>query len=350
VLYSLACFLNVLLDLSITAFISYKMMVAMGAHTFQGTLIEELTSLQDILMSYPMQRALGTQLWTYCFPSCFLLPFIMEPIFTIYVPYHISSLLVLTRPEIRGVQAQSSMGFFAPMDMGRYGDLMLNMMLGVMVLFFPGGYTLYTFGMLAFSHLFVYLLDQYRVLRCVNSFVYSTSVIDRCANYMMCIPCGILASCIVFKANCHVSGLCLQGVATAAAVFGAFLFHVIIHIAVLYTLEECLSRPKTDDADLVMGTNRYLSWKQKKQQSMAMLSYPAVAATLPISWFSTNPVHCLRSQHFYAHKPPHHYYIPGRETDMKPNPSIGSYFQVETDGEVEDYNSLFPCATRWCCF
>merc|ERR1712146_729162 len=46
------------------------------------------------------------------------------------------------------------------------------------------------------------------------------------------------------------------------------------------------------------------------------------------SWFTSNPIHCLRSKDFYGHEPPCSYFLRGREHFMVDNPKIGQYFSV----------------------
>merc|ERR1740129_1470030 len=128
-LYTLACFLNVCVDMTLEFFLGYQIMVAGHVYTADGRRLEDLTSFQDIFETYVMQKALGQRLFAYCFTGTFLLPFIAEPIFAIYAPYHLMKLLLRTHPEVRGRDAEKSMEFFCPMDMGRYGDIMLNVML-----------------------------------------------------------------------------------------------------------------------------------------------------------------------------------------------------------------------------
>merc|ERR1719324_1945931 len=116
-------------------FLAHSMLVASGAHTADGRSLESITSYQDIFESYVMQKSLGTRLFAYCFPSTFFIPFLMEPIFAIFFPFQICKLLLRTHPECRGREAEKALDFFAPMDMGRYGDLLLNVNLAVLIVF-----------------------------------------------------------------------------------------------------------------------------------------------------------------------------------------------------------------------
>merc|ERR1719454_2796844 len=51
-----------------------------------------------------------------------------------------------------------------PFDMGRYGDLLLNMLLGILIFYFPGGYTLLLFIGMGLSHIWIYIIDHVKVL------------------------------------------------------------------------------------------------------------------------------------------------------------------------------------------
>ena len=44
------------------------------------------------------------------------------------------------------------------------------------------------------------------------------------------------------------------------------------------------------------------------------------------SWFTANPIYCLRSQYIYQHNPPCVFCIPGKEHLIETNEEIGLYF------------------------
>merc|ERR1740121_2332630 len=172
--------------------LGYAAMVAAGVHTADGRLLGDLTSYKEIFESYPMQKALGKRLYDYCFPSTFFLPFIFEPIFSIYVPYHIMKLLLRSHAGVRGREAEKSLDFFCPMDLARYGDLVLNVILASLIFFYPAGEMLKLFLALIISHGYVYVLDKYRVLRAVPGFCFAGSSADICAQAILAIPCGFI--------------------------------------------------------------------------------------------------------------------------------------------------------------
>merc|ERR1712176_658929 len=102
-----------------------------------------------------MQRELGNLLFAYAVPSTFLIPFLIEPVATIYAPYKIMSFIVRSHPEIAQNDAEELLQSI-PMDLSRYADIWLNIMLAVLVFYFPGGLVAGMFTMLAVSHIWIY--------------------------------------------------------------------------------------------------------------------------------------------------------------------------------------------------
>jgi hypothetical protein len=82
VLYFSACFISVIMDLVISCFMVYRQLEQGNATTHSGRLVSDLGSWVTVLESYPMQRALGMELFFFAFPACFIVPFIMEPLVT----------------------------------------------------------------------------------------------------------------------------------------------------------------------------------------------------------------------------------------------------------------------------
>jgi len=317
-LYTLACTLNLVVDMAMEYFLAYEAAVASGAHTADGQLLEDLVGYQDIFESYVMQKALGVRLFAYCFPSTFLIPFVMEPIFAIFFPFHICKLLLRTHPECRGREAEKSMDFFAPMDMGRYGDLLLNVMLAALIVFFPPGTFLKMMLALVVSHIFIYFYDQYRILRSVPAFDYSSDYIDRLVQILMGIPTAFLAAGIVFKGSClKETGICLKRYPLLALVVLAFVVTILLQIVMVKAIVPLFDK-----------TNHKVSEE----------TYAEVAATTSSTWFTENPIHCLRSKYYYKHNPPCIFNSPGKEYHMKPNPEIGVHFEQNDRIDAKEYD------------
>jgi len=306
VLYMGACFVNVIFDMFVTYFTTYNILVGLQVRTYDGRMLEHLSHM-ELFESYPMQKALGSQLFWYAFPSCFLVPFVLEPLLTISLPTHISELLVRSHPDIVGFAAERALQYHSKMDFGRYSDVSLNMSVAALILLFPGGFILPTFGVLAASHIYIYCMDHYRVLRAVPGFKLASDVVDRCACAMMAIPLGIVAAALVYKARTlwRYEQREVDDKKWFTAMAAGFLAHVLVHWLILFLVVPHL----------------------KRRRKPTEKSFPQAARCLPCSWFTANPVHCLRSRYLFEHFPPCCYYILGKEHLMKPNPSIGVYFQ-----------------------
>merc|ERR1719265_1135435 len=226
--YLVACMLNTILDLIITGFTSYRYMVGLGVHTSDGKLLESLSSFEDIVEAYPMQKAMGRMLYAYCFPACFFFPFLIEIGATILVMNHLTKHVVRTRNDLRGRRAELAMTFFMPMDLGRYSDVTLNAMLAVLVLFLPGGYTLKMFLALVLSNTLIYWMDHWRVIRRIPNFVFSQDCVDVFAHYAFAFVPALMLVCCVFKGY-RFFWPTLHGGALACVMFWAFFIHMAVH-------------------------------------------------------------------------------------------------------------------------
>lgn len=319
-LYTFACFMNVVVDLAMECWLGYQAMVAASVHTADGRYLSELTDYLEIFESYPMQKSIGNRLESYSFPSTFLIPFLLEPIFAIILPFHIMVLLVRSHKEVRGREAEKSLNFFAPMDLSRYGDIALNVTLASQIFFFPTGLMLKVFLALIISHIYIYLYDRYRVLRAVPGFWFGNNIADRCAQAILAVPCGFMAACIVFKASClDMSPFCLHGCHLVVACVSAFVAHVALHWLLIFWVVPVICH------------------RSGGGHGGSTQKYCDVASATPCTWFSANPVHCLRSRYIYRHSPPCMKYVRGREYLMRANPEIGCYFEDTVDGQAEDY-------------
>jgi len=307
ILYIGACTLNSALDVALTGYISYKLMIARSVRTYDGRFLGELGKYLEILESYPMQKVFGDALWRYC-RSCFSLPFVIEPIFAIYLPYHFSYHLLRTHPEVRSFDAEKSLAIFTPLDLGRYADCMLNLNLAVMIMFFPTGFLIKTFAFLVAWHVYIIIYDHYRVLRCVPSVSFATDVVDQCANWMMVLPCGAMAAACVFKGQDMLPPqLRPEGISVFWLCVGAFSLHTLLHALLLA---------------YVVPYFEHVSHREDDTSS-----YEKVSEQLPASWFSVNPVNCLRSKHIYKEAPFCVYLCPGKAHLLRKNAQLGIYYE-----------------------
>jgi hypothetical protein len=301
--YLTACVLNVIADMIVTGYLAYKAMIGVGVHTADGTLLGSVTKFQDIVESYPMQKSLGSMLYSYCYPGTFLLPFMLEPCGIIYAPYLFGKWLLQSHREYQDRDAEICMQFFIPMDLGRYSDLLLNMICAILILYLPGGYVLPMFLSLALSHVYIYFLDHWRILRQMPRFIYSRNLNDQFGSMWMSVPCGLTLACAVFKGY-HIYWPELNGSALLCVMLWAYFGHTAMHIWVMKKI-----------------------FKMKHKHKKAEVTYADAAQWCADNWFSVNPVHCLRSKYIWGDEPAQVFYMPGKEHLQRVNPKIGAHFE-----------------------
>jgi len=168
---------------------------------------------------------------------------------------------------------------------------------------------------MAGSHLVIYALDHYKVLRCIPSTYFSTADVDWWAQWMLSVPIGLIMSALVFKCNScgyiHVRGWWLIILCTASCIL-----HIVVHTWVLLKVV-----PKFGCAETSAGAD---------------VHYRVCAERHPFSWFSSNPVHCLRSKYIYKQEPPCDFCIPGKEHLLRVNETAG-YFFHDKEAVVETF-------------
>merc|ERR1719223_1807725 len=117
-----------------------------------------------------------------------------------------------------------------------------------------------------------------------------------------------------------VFGYCKQDEALVLKCVAAFVLHVFVHITILTVV-------------VPLFGGHYFSDKEPSKSS-----YSECARRLAHSYFSVNPVHCLRSEYIYEHNPPFVFSRKGKEHLMPQNPEIGAYF-TDTSATCEDFSS-----------
>ncbi|CAJ1357027.1 unnamed protein product [Effrenium voratum] len=150
VLYFVSVCLNIVLDLVMTYYMSFAIMVHLGFRTHDGIPLSKLPFFVQRFEAYAIQRAMGQNLYEYAFPSTFLLPFLGEPALAIFGLLRLGMLVVRSHPEVSPRVATALLAA-NDFEFGRYADSLLNVALAVMMFFFPGGYTHWIFFMLAIS-------------------------------------------------------------------------------------------------------------------------------------------------------------------------------------------------------
>jgi len=341
-IYTFSVMMQVSLDLVIAYWVGKRLMEVKDMRLYDGTLLKHLRTDEDftqIWEAYAMQKQLGVTVLSFGFPCAFLLPFVAEPFMSIYLPYKIMCLIVRSHPEVKGRSAEDYLEALA-MDLSRYGDIMINAIVGALILWFPGGFTLTIFLFLAGSHIYIYVYDHFRVLRSINSIYIATFKIDWWAQWLFSIPCALILSALVMKANCedyladHYPSLerlglhgthCDRGYPLVFKCSFFFIAHVILHTLVLCCIVHTCG---------------------KGIQGKSEATYSQTARLLPCSWFSANPIHCLRSQFIYLHAPAQDFCVNGKEHLMRSNPAIGAHFTARK-AEIERFDTPIGEALTW---
>lgn len=330
-MYLVACTVNVLLDMASTYYVQYKSMVGLDFRDYFGKKIEDYDTFTETFETYAMQRSLAENVKLYAFPSTFLIPFLIEPFVTIYVPLKLGHLIVRTHREIQGRLAESYYELCV-FDLGRYADILLNVFLGILVFWFPGGYIRILFYGMAGSHLWIYCFDHYKVLHCIPLTKIVNKGVDDWAQVMMAGLCGMILSALVFKSNCepyNFHGYCLQGYDLIYATVFAGVSHFILHCFLLGTLVPLLGGK--------IEAKRLEKEDPSIQQAIDKVTFKECAEAEAFSWFSSNPVHCLRSKFLHKNTPHCRFVSPGKEHFLELNPSINCYFE-SAEAEVEDFD------------
>jgi len=277
-LYTGACTMNLVLDIVTTYCQSWAIIQGLGFQTYDGRPISTVQMFPEGFETYAMQRIMAGNTFAYAFPATFLLPFLFEPLLTNILPLQLGKLFVRTHQEVQDSDAEGLLTA-APMDLTRYGDIQLNVVIFIIMFSFPGGYTAQVGALLAICHIVIYLWDHYRVLRVVPHCLFTNMNTDWCAQYLLIPCCGLILSILVFKSYSMGSmkpklHVCVM----------AFMLHCIVHFLLLEHAVPCFSK-KHEDED-------------------AGATYDDIAAKSPCNWFNTNPVHCLRSKYVYDHSEP----------------------------------------------
>merc|ERR1719277_708493 len=100
------------------------------------------------------------------------------------------SMWIRTSPIISQIDAENLL-MPIPMELSRYGDIILNVMLAALVFLFPGGFTHRMFLALALSHVWIYVFDSYKVIRAISNCCFASRQVDWMACWMLSIPCAI---------------------------------------------------------------------------------------------------------------------------------------------------------------
>eukprot|EP00928_Gymnodinium_smaydae_P077086 TRINITY_DN6024_c0_g1_i1.p1 TRINITY_DN6024_c0_g1~~TRINITY_DN6024_c0_g1_i1.p1 ORF type:complete len:992 (+),score=123.91 TRINITY_DN6024_c0_g1_i1:266-2977(+) len=311
VLYLIACSLNIALDMLTTYFTAWEIMTALNFRTYHGQRLEHVPMFPEGFETYAIQRNLAENLYAYAFPSTYLIPFLIEPIPTIVLPRLLGHIIVRTHKELRGRHAEDWLAC-APMELGRYADLLLNMLLGIGIFYFPGGYTATLFVWMAISHIYIYVFDHYRVLRVIPTCSFASMSTDWWCQVMLAPLCGTILACLIFKANNQPGYYSLDATHCVLVCFAAFVLHTVVHVLLIIHFVPMLGKKEPSD-----------------QESDRRVPYSELSKDVAASYFSTNPIHCLRSKLIYKHSPPCIYWASGKEHLLEVNREIGCHFDAK---------------------
>jgi hypothetical protein len=312
ILYLIACMINVLLDMAVTYATALKVMRGLDFRNYWGTRLDDIHSFTEQFETYAMQRSLGGNTFAYAFPSTFLVPFLLEPFVTIVVPYQLGKLIVRTHKEVQGPDAEAFLVAF-DFDLGRYADILLNVFLGILIFWFPGGYIHTLFYGMFISHIVIYAFDHWRVLHAIPSVKIVSQQVDWWAQVVMVGCCGMILSSLAFKLNCETyapGGFCLKDFQLIQACTLVGVAHCVVHMLLLVFLVPMLCPEENDDKDANSGA-----------------TFKSVAKFEPKSWFSVNPVHCLRTKLIQKKHPFCQYAATGKDHLLEVNEEIACYFK-----------------------
>jgi len=269
---------NVILDMVTTYFLAEYILDGLGFRTVHGVRFQDVPTFMERFETYAMQRMLAENTKAYSFPATFLIPFLIEPFITVIFPYLGGKVMVETHKEWVGRDAELWMKAFE-FDMGRYGDLLLDMVLGILIFFFPGGYTWVLFFGMAGSHAYIYFFDHARVLCTIPKCVYASMDVDWWGCWMMAPITAMIPMCFVFKANCQGYGYCIKGMPLVECMWAAYFAHTVLHTLLLLYVVPMFKPPHEDGAD----DEEESEWAQ-------------TARGYDCNWFTANPIHCIRSK------------------------------------------------------
>jgi hypothetical protein len=195
--YTLAVFFNTCLDLGTVLILAQGFSIDQALK--QQIADDATMSTKAVAESPNMQRAIYEQLVAYIFPSCTLVPFLIEPFATTFGPFVLGSWLVRSRREVSVADAERCLQC-PPFDLSRYGDIIVNMMLCCLTLVFtyPGLWMLFAYMIISCA--VIYAWDHLRVLRFTTRTIFANNTMDSHVMYMMAMPCGTLLAAMTFKA------------------------------------------------------------------------------------------------------------------------------------------------------
>eukprot|EP00929_Paragymnodinium_shiwhaense_P112389 TRINITY_DN80647_c0_g1_i1.p1 TRINITY_DN80647_c0_g1~~TRINITY_DN80647_c0_g1_i1.p1 ORF type:complete len:1012 (-),score=231.43 TRINITY_DN80647_c0_g1_i1:75-3110(-) len=276
------------LTISCLAFLSFVALVCVSElqrqqqHSGDGRRFSEMHGFQDALEAYPMQRALGSFVFAYSFPSFCLAPCLVDGLFGTAVVPHLTLLLARSDPSLRCRRFAQAFSAWRSLTLDRYSDLVFNATLAVLSLLFAGGYSAWVFVALLASHSCLCAFDHWRILRASASARFEGQAADRVAIATMALPGGLLLACALFHGAVMYAPNVSMSELLPLCLFG-FCAHASLHVKLLLEFV-----PKIAG---MQGPRKSYSYED------------AAAATAGADWFSANPMHQLRCRYIYGEAP-----------------------------------------------
>lgn len=315
--YTFAVFVNTIIDLMVILLLAqgYSVEQAMEMQVASDSTL----STKSIAENPSLQKAIYEQYIAYIFPSCLLLPYILEPIGSGFL-FLLMQWIVRSRREVSEKEAEAKLAC-PPFDLARYGDILINVMLCVGTMAFTYRDLWKIFFCLTISLMWIYFWDSVRFLRFSSRGSFVSGDLDETACWLSAAPCAILAGCLVFRAYAQKSGdgygfmesifkevghhaggitnMLITRDTIPVVMFCAMAFHMFVHYQVL---------------------KRYLpEWTKVHVEHDLEVPYEEKAQEIACNWFNANPMYCLRSKYFYKHSTPCMNFSIGKEHILKVN-------------------------------
>lgn len=315
--YTFAVFLNTVFDI--------WLVWVMSTSYIQDSKVDA----QAITRNPTMQQALYVQFMGYLYPGTLLIPFLLEPLPLAIAPYYLGCWLVRSRRTKVSRRDAEGCLMCCPMDLNRYGDILVNVVLVVMCFFLTSLELWWIFFQLAISNAFIYIWDDYRFLRQCCETHFNTQRMDIVGHYLAAVPNALLAAAFVFKLY---GGQAMVATWDRHEFFAVRAVWVSAGLAfVVHLVAHCLF--------LKYGVPRIVPPTQEREKNE--VPYEKVAEEIACNYFNTNPVHCLRSRHVYGHTggddPPFVPFEVGKYYLQKKNPKIAAYYEATKYQQEESF-------------
>lgn len=257
-------------------------------------------------------EAWSNQLFGYLFPSTILGPYMAEGI--AYFAFEwLNMMVVRSRPGL-GIKHAQEILALDQFDFSHYADNVINISIVILFLFYTSHVMFPAFLSLVASLVYIYVWDSYRVLRCTREHEMDLDHAESTAQFLLVMPCSLLAAGTVFhcgRMGAFDAAFVTPGSGEKAPVLMltgvAALVHAVLHIGLIWIMQVNISNEK-----------------QEEEEEDGL--FEELCEEQALTWFNSNPMHCLRSKYVFGDNPPCIYCVKGKERLLKVNKEIGCYF------------------------